>query len=275
MTSLLKDAGRIVVKVGSALVTNDGRGLDESAIERWATQIAALRAMGREVVLVSSGAVAEGVLRLGWEKRPSRLYEQQAAAAVGQMGLVQAYETHFRSHGIGTAQVLLTHQNLSDREQYLNARMTLVELLNLGIVPVINENDTIAIEELKVGDNDTLSAQVAAMLHASLLILLTDIDGLYTANPKSDPNARHIDVVNEITPELTAAAGGAGSGNGTGGMTTKLSAASLATRAGVPVLICSSAEENNIVRAVKGTAKGTYFTASGHNMKTRLQWMAF
>lgn len=169
----------------------------------------------------------------------------------------------------------MNRSDFEDRRRYKNIFGSLSVLLGRGAIPIINENDTIAIEELKVGDNDTLSAQVAAMLHASLLILLTDIDGLYTTNPKSDPNARHIDVVNEITPELTAAAGGAGSGNGTGGMTTKLSAASLATRAGVPVLICSSAEENNIVRAVKGTAKGTYFTASGHNMKTRLQWMAF
>ena len=189
--------------------------------------------------------------------------------------LMEEYTKNLMAYQIPCAQILLNRSDFEDRRRYKNIFGSLSVLLGRGAIPIINENDTIAIEELKVGDNDTLSAQVAAMLHASLLILLTDIDGLYTANPKSDPNARHIDVVNEITPELTAAAGGAGSGNGTGGMTTKLSAASLATRAGVPVLICSSAEENNIVRAVKGTAKGTYFTASGHNMKTRLQWMAF
>ena len=188
---------------------------------------------------------------------------------------MEEYTKNLMAYQIPCAQILLNRSDFEDRRRYKNIFGSLSVLLGRGAIPIINENDTIAIEELKVGDNDTLSAQVAAMLHASLLILLTDIDGLYTANPKSDPNARHIDVVNEITPELTAAAGGAGSGNGTGGMTTKLSAASLATRAGVPVLICSSAEENNIVRAVKGTAKGTYFTASGHNMKTRLQWMAF
>ena len=166
MTALLASAHRVVVKVGSALVTNDGRGLDDSALARWAGQIAALQKMGKEVILVSSGAVAEGVLRLGWEKRPGRLYELQAAAAVGQMGLVQAYERHFREHGIGTAQVLLTHANLTDREQYLNARMTLIELLRLGVVPVINENDTIATSEIKVGDNDTLGALVTPDTYA-------------------------------------------------------------------------------------------------------------
>ena len=238
-------------------------------------ELAALQTAGHHVILVSSGAIAAGFSRLGFKKRPTKIADKQAAAAVGQGLLMEEYTKNLMAYQIPCAQILLNRSDFEDRRRYKNIFGSLSVLLGRGAIPIINENDTIAIEELKVGDNDTLSAQVAAMLHASLLILLTDIDGLYTANPKSDPNARHIDVVNEITPELTAAAGGAGSGNGTGGMTTKLSAASLATRAGVPVLICSSAEENNIVRAVKGTAKGTYFTASGHNMKTRLQWMAF
>ena len=192
MTALLASARRVVVKVGSALVTNDGRGLDDSALARWAGQIAALQKKGKEVILVSSGAVAEGVLRLGWEKRPGRLYELQAAAAVGQMGLVQAYERHFREHGIGTAQVLLTHANLTDREQYLNARMTLIELLRLGVVPVINENDTIATSEIKVGDNDTLGALVTNLVEADVLVILTDQRGLYTEDPRKNPDAEFV-----------------------------------------------------------------------------------
>ena len=274
MTSLLKDAGRIVVKVGSALVTNDGRGLDESAIERWATQIAALRAMGREVVLVSSGAVAEGVLRLGWEKRPSRLYEQQAAAAVGQMGLVQAYETHFRSHGIGTAQVLLTHQNLSDREQYLNARMTLVELLNLGIVPVINENDTIATNEIKVGDNDTLGALVTNLIEADCLVILTDQRGLYTADPRSNPAAEFVESATAGDPALEKMAGGAASTLSKGGMITKILAAKRAARSGAGTIIASGREENVLVRLAEGEAIGTHLKPAASKLHVRKQWIA-
>ena len=274
MTSLLKDAGRIVVKVGSALVTNDGRGLDESAIERWATQIAALRAMGREVVLVSSGAVAEGVLRLGWEKRPSRLYEQQAAAAVGQMGLVQAYETHFRSHGIGTAQVLLTHQNLSDREQYLNARMTLVELLNLGIVPVINVNDTFATNEIKVGDNDTLGALVTNLIEADCLVILTDQRGLYTADPRSNPAAEFVESATAGDPALEKMAGGAASTLSKGGMITKILAAKRAARSGAGTIIASGREENVLVRLAEGEAIGTHLKPAASKLHARKQWIA-
>ena len=211
MTALLASARRVVVKVGSALVTNDGRGLDDSALARWAGQIAALQKMGKEVILVSSGAVAEGVLRLGWEKRPGRLYELQAAAAVGQMGLVQAYERHFREHGIGTAQVLLTHANLTDREQYLNARMTLIELLRLGVVPVINENDTIATSEIKVGDNDTLGALVTNLVEADVLVILTDQRGLYTEDPRKNPDAEFVSEATAGDPALERMAGGAAS----------------------------------------------------------------
>ena len=244
----------IVVKVGTSSLTLSDGTMDAEKIRNITTQLAALQTAGHHVILVSSGAIAAGFSRLGFKKRPTKIADKQAAAAVGQGLLMEEYTKNLMAYQIPCAQILLNRSDFEDRRRYKNIFGSLSVLLGRGAIPIIN---------------------VAAMLHASLLILLTDIDGLYTANPKSDPNARHIDVVNEITPELTAAAGGAGSGNGTGGMTTKLSAASLATRAGVPVLICSSAEENNIVRAVKGTAKGTYFTASGHNMKTRLQWMAF
>ena len=249
----------IVVKVGTSSLTLSDGTMDVEKIRNITTQLAALQNAGHHVILVSSGAIAAGFSRLGFKKRPTRVSDKQAAAAVGQGLLMEEYTRNLMAYQIPCAQILLNRSDFEDRRRYKNIFGSLSVLLGRGAIPIINENDTIAIEELKVGDNDTLSAQVAAMMHASLLILLTDIDGLYTANPKNDPNARHIDVVNEITPELTAAAGGAGSGNGTGGMTTKLSAASLATRAGVPVLICSSAEENSIV----------------HNMKTRLQWMAF
>ena len=257
--SLLKEARRIVVKVGSALVTNDGRGLDVRAIERWAGQIAALRAMGREVLLVSSGAIAEGVLRIGWETRPTRVCELQAAAAVGQMGLAQAYEEHFGRHGIKTAQVLLTHANLADREQYLNARMTLIELLGLGIVPVINENDTVVTEEIKVGDNDTLASIVAVSVEADLLVLLSDIEGLYTADPHTHPDAKLIPVVEEITPEIEMLAGGAGSALGTGGMLTKVTAAKRATEAGVDMIITNGAHAEVLYDIVEGKPVGTRF----------------
>lgn len=274
MASLLQGAHRIVVKVGSALVTNDGRGLDEAAIERWATQIAELRALGREVVLVSSGAVAEGVLRLGWAARPSRLYEQQAAAAVGQMGLVQAYETHFRAHGIGTAQVLLTHQNLSDREQYLNARMTLAELLHLGIVPIINENDTIATNEIKVGDNDTLGALVTNLIEADCLVILTDQRGLYTADPRSNPDAEFVHEADAGDPALEKMAGGAASTLSKGGMITKILAAKRAARSGAGTIIASGREPDVLVRLAEGEAIGTHLRPAASKRHARQQWLA-
>ncbi len=274
MTSLLEHAGRIVVKVGSALVTNDGRGLDENAIERWATQIASLRAKGREVILVSSGAVAEGVLRLGWEKRPAHLYQQQAAAAVGQMGLAQAYETHFRAHGIGTAQVLLTHQNLSDREQYLNARMTLVELLHLGIVPIINENDTIATNEIKVGDNDTLGALVTNLIEGDCLVILTDQRGLYTADPRSNPDAEFVPEAEAGDPKLEKMAGGAAGTLSKGGMITKILAAKRAARSGADTIIAWGREENVLIRLAEGEAIGTHLKAPDSKLHAKKQWMA-
>ena len=274
MTALLASARRVVVKVGSALVTNDGRGLDDSALARWAGQIAALQKMGKEVILVSSGAVAEGVLRLGWEKRPGRLYELQAAAAVGQMGLVQAYERHFREHGIGTAQVLLTHANLTDREQYLNARMTLIELLRLGVVPVINENDTIATSEIKVGDNDTLGALVTNLVEADVLVILTDQRGLYTEDPRKNPDAEFVSEATAGDPALERMAGGAASTLSKGGMITKILAAKRAARSGAGTIIASGREDNVLVRLAQGEAIGTQLTAVQAPWHARANWLA-
>ena len=269
--SLLKEARRIVVKVGSALVTNDGRGLDVRAIERWAGQIAALRAMGREVLLVSSGAIAEGVLRIGWETRGCEL---QAAAAVGQMGLAQAYEEHFGRHGIKTAQVLLTHANLADREQYLNARMTLIELLGLGIVPVINENDTVVTEEIKVGDNDTLGALVTNLVEADVLVILTDQRGLFTADPRSNPDAEFVQFAQAGDPALEKMAGGAASTLSKGGMITKILAAKRAARSGAGTIIASGREENVLVRLAQGEAIGTHLSPASSVLHAKKQWIA-
>ena len=274
MHSILKDARRVVVKVGSALVTNDGRGLDFNAIERWAAQIADLQKMGKEVILVSSGAIAEGVLRLGWEKRPSHVHELQAAAAVGQMGLVEAYERHFREHGIGTAQVLLTHQNLTDREQYLNARMTIRELLRLGIVPVINENDTVVTNEIKVGDNDTLGALVTNLVEADVLVILTDQRGLYTADPRSNPDAEFVSVATAGDPALEKMAGGAASTLSKGGMITKILAAKRAARSGAGTVIASGREDRVLTRLASGEMIGTQLNPSSTVRHARKQWIA-
>ena len=274
MHSILEDARRVVVKVGSALVTNDGRGLDINAIERWAAQIADLQKMGKEVILVRSGAIAEGVLRLGWEKRPSHVHELQAAAAVGQMGLVEAYERHFREHGIGTAQVLLTHQNLTDREQYLNARMTIRELLRLGIVPVINENDTVVTNEIKVGDNDTLGALVTNLVEADVLVILTDQRGLYTADPRSNPDAEFVSVATAGDPALEKMAGGAASTLSKGGMITKSLAAERAARSGAGTIIASGREERVLTRLAGGEMIGTQLNPSSTVRHARKQWIA-
>lgn len=274
MTSLLENTRRIVVKVGSALVTNEGRGVDIEAIERWAHQIAELRAMGREVVLVSSGAIVEGMKRLGWTTRPSRVCELQAAAAVGQMGLVQAYEEHFAAHGIGTAQILLTHANLADREQYLNARMTLIELLSLGIVPVINENDTVVTEEIKVGDNDTLGALVTNLVEADVLVILTDQKGLYTADPRSNPDAEFVAEATAGDPKLEKMAGGAASQLSKGGMITKILAAKRAARSGAGTIIASGREENVLVRLAEGELIGTHLKPASSVLHARKQWIA-
>lgn len=271
--SALQQATRIIVKVGSSLVTDEGRGLDHSAIARWASQIAALRALGKEVVLVSSGAIAEGMLRLGFPARPTDIHELQACAAVGQMGLAQIYETSFRSHGIGTAQVLLTHADLADRERYLNARSTLTTLLRLGVVPIINENDTVVTDEIKFGDNDTLGALVANLIEADALVILTDQRGLFSADPRKDPQAKLIVEAQAGDPQLEAMAGGAGSSLGRGGMLTKVLAAKRAARSGAHTIIAWGREENVLTRLAGGEAIGTQLTAPTGRLTARRQWM--
>ena len=271
--SLIADARRLVVKVGSSLVTNDGRGLDQATIGRWPAQIAALRAAGKEVVLVSSGAIAEGMQRLGWAKRPKEIHELQAAAAVGQMGLAQVYESEFARHSIRTAQVLLTHGDLADRERYLNARSTLLTLLGLGVVPIINENDTVVTHEIKFGDNDTLGALVTNLIEGDALIILTDQRGLYTADPRKDPDARFVDEAQAGTPDLEQMAGGAGSSIGKGGMLTKILAAKRAAKSGAHTIIASGREPDVLARLAAGEAIGTQLRAPTGRMTARKQWM--
>ncbi|AST33976.2 glutamate 5-kinase [Ralstonia solanacearum] len=273
LRSLIADARRLVVKVGSSLVTNDGRGLDQAAIARWAAQIAALRGAGKEVVLVSSGAIAEGMQRLGWAKRPKEIHELQAAAAVGQMGLAQVYESEFARHGIRTAQVLLTHGDLADRERYLNARSTLLTLLSLGVVPIINENDTVVTDEIKFGDNDTLGALVTNLIEGDALIILTDQRGLYTADPRKNPDARFVDEAQAGASELEAMAGGAGSSIGKGGMLTKILAAKRAAKSGAHTVIASGREADVLARLAGGEAIGTQLRAPTGRMAARKQWM--
>ncbi len=251
-TSCIRDARRLVVKVGSALVTDEGRGLDPVAIDRWGAQLARLRALGKEAVMVSSGAIAEGVKRLGWPRRPREIHELQAAAAVGQMGLAQVYESCFRAHGLQTAQVLLTHEDLADRTRYLNARSTLLTLLGLGVVPIINENDTVVTDEIKVGDNDTLGALVTNLIDADALVILTDQQGLYTADPRRDPSATLLPRVVAGDPALEGIAGGAGSSIGKGGMITKVLAAKRAAHGGASTVVCSGREPDVLVRLARG-----------------------
>ncbi len=272
--SLLTQAQRIIVKVGSSLVTNDGRGLDHAALAKWAQQMATLRAQGRQVVLVSSGAIAQGMQRLGWSKRPTHLAELQAAAAVGQVGLVQAYETVFSAHGIATAQILLTHADLADHERYLNARSTLLKLLELGVVPIINENDTVVTDEIKVGDNDTLGALVANLLEADALVILTDQAGLYSADPRKDPQAQFISHATAGDVTLEAMAGGAGSSIGKGGMLTKILAAKRAAFSGAHTIIASGREASVLPRLAAGEVIGTHLRAVGDKLSARKQWMA-
>ena len=274
MNSALGHARRIVVKVGSSLVTAEGRGLDHTALARWAEQIAALTEAGREVVLVSSGAIAEGIARLGWKKRPRAVNELQAAAAVGQMGLVQAYESIFRAHGLHAAQVLLTHEDLADRTRYLNARSTLRTLLELRAVPIINENDTVATDEIRLGDNDTLGALVTNLIEADCLVILTDQPGLYTADPRKDAGATLVTNAQAGDPELERMAGGAGSSVGTGGMLTKILAAKRAARSGAHTIICSGREPRVLMRLAAGEAVGTQLVARQAPLAARRQWLA-
>jgi glutamate 5-kinase len=273
-SKVLVNAKRWVVKVGSSLVTNDGKGLDQSAIDRWANEIAALRSAGAQVVLVSSGAIAEGMLRLGFAARPTAINELQACAAVGQMGLIQSYESNFSKLGLKTAQVLLTHADLADRDRYLNARNTLLTLLSLGVVPIINENDTVVTDEIKVGDNDTLGALVANLIDADCLVILTDQQGLYSADPRKDNNAQFINLGRAGDVALEAMAGGAGSSLGKGGMLTKILAAKRAATSGTHTAIAWGREPRVLQRLAAGESIGTFLVCETPKLAARKQWLS-
>ena len=270
----LASSKRIIVKIGSALLTGGGRGLDKPAIAGWVAQIAELCSQDREVVLVSSGSVAEGMARLGWKTRPQSLHQLQAAASVGQMGLVQTYESLFRSHGLHTAQVLLTHDDLSRRDRYLNSRSTLLTLLKLGAVPVINENDTVATEEIRFGDNDTLGALVANSLEADLLVILTDQPGLYERDPSIDPSAKLVHQACINDPALSEMVGESRSGLGRGGMVTKLRAARLAARSGAATVIVGGRENRVLTRVIAGEPLGTFLIPDTDPLTARKRWLA-
>jgi len=270
----IASARRLVVKVGSSLVTNEGRGVDHAAVARWASEIAYLKAAGKEIVLVSSGAIAEGMQRLGWTARPHAIHELQAAAAVGQMGLVQAYERAFAEYGLHTAQVLLTHDDLADRRRYLNARTTLRTLLQLQVIPIINENDTVTTDEIRFGDNDTLGALVTNLIEADALVLLTDQEGLYDADPRRHPNAALIREAHAGDPALEAMAGGAGSSIGRGGMLTKVLAAKRAARSGASTVIASGREPDVLTRLAHGEHVGSILRAQKQTLAARKQWLA-
>ncbi|MDG1582101.1 glutamate 5-kinase [Pseudomonas sp. GOM6] len=274
MRDKVTGAKRWVVKIGSALLTADGRGLDRAAMAVWVEQMNALRAAGIELVLVSSGAVAAGMSRLGWPVRPSAMHELQAAAAIGQMVLVQAWESSFAEHGSHTAQVLLTHDDLSDRKRYLNARSTLRTLVDLGVVPVINENDTVVTDEIRFGDNDTLAALVANLVEADLLVILTDRDGMFDADPRHNPDAQLIFEARADDPSLDAVAGGTGGALGRGGMQTKLRAARLAARSGAHTVIVGGRIERVLDRLKAGERLGTLLAPERGLLAARKQWLA-
>lgn len=270
----LRACKRVVVKIGSALLTNDGRGLCVEGLDAWVAQIAALRADGREVVLVSSGAVAEGMTRLGWKERPDDLHKLQAAAAVGQMGLVQAYEQRFRTHNLQTAQILLGHDDISARDRYLNARGTLLTLLELGVVPVVNENDTVVTDEIRFGDNDTLAALVANLIDADTLVILTDQRGLFAEDPRKNPAAELISVADVADGKLDVMAGGSAGVLGRGGMLTKLRAARLASRSGANTVIVGGREDRVLDRVFAGEDLGTLLLSGQRPIAARKKWLA-
>lgn len=270
----LRACKRVVVKIGSALLTNDGRGLCVEGLDAWVAQIAALRADGREVVLVSSGAVAEGMTRLGWKERPDDLHKLQAAAAVGQMGLVQAYEQRFRTHNLQTAQILLGHDDISARDRYLNARGTLLTLLELGVVPVVNENDTVVTDEIRFGDNDTLAALVANLIDADTLVILTDQRGLFAEDPRSNPGAELISVAEAADRKLDVMVGGGAGALGRGGMLTKLRAARLASRSGANTVIVGGREARVLDRVFAGEDLGTLLLSGQRPIAARKKWLA-
>lgn len=274
MRDRLCSAQRWVVKVGSSLLTADGKGLDHAIIEQWSTQIAALLADGREVVLVSSGSIAEGVARLQLAKRPTQVNELQAAAAVGQMGLIRAYESCFERYNQLTAQILLTHDDLADRRRYLNARGTLTTLLKHRVLPIVNENDTVTTAEIKLGDNDTLGAQVANLIDADVLVLLTDQDGLFDKDPRSNPDARLLERANASDPAILALAGPPGSSLGSGGMRTKVLAADRAAQNGTTTVIANGRVPDVLLRLSKGEPLGTMLTSDQEPLDARKRWLA-
>lgn len=273
-SEMTRSAKRWVIKIGSALLTRDGLGLDREALTAWADQMVRLRQAGIEVVLVSSGAVAEGMCRMGWSERPKELYKKQAAAAIGQMSLVQAYEENFQRHRLHAAQVLLTHDDLSNRRRYLNARSTLRALVELGTIPVVNENDTVAYEEIRLGDNDTLGALVANLIEADLLVILTDQSGLYNKDPRKFADAELISTGRANDLELLACAGGAGSVVGSGGMRTKVLAAQRAASSGCATVIASGSENNVLDRLLAGEDLGTLLVPDQEPIAARKQWIA-
>jgi glutamate 5-kinase len=273
MTTALKEARRVVVKIGSSLLTNAGAGLDRDAIADWTRQIAELRVRGIEAMVVSSGAIAEGMKRLGWARRPRAVHELQAAAAVGQMGLVQMWESCFAERGLHTAQVLLTHEDLGDRRRYLNARTTLRSLLTLGVVPIINENDTVVVDEIRFGDNDTLGALVTNLIEADALVILTDQAGLFSSDPRRDANATLVPEARAGDTALESMAGGAGA-FGSGGMITKVHAAKRAARSGAHTAIAYGREKNVLLRLFDGESIGTLLLADTRPVTARKQWLA-
>jgi glutamate 5-kinase len=277
MTELKKlgQSRRWVVKVGSSLLTNNGRGLDRELIAGWVAQIAELRAAGVELVLVSSGAVSEGMVRMGWSRRPRALHDLQAAAAVGQMGLIQTYEAGFQRHGLHTAQILLTHDDLADRKRYLNARSTLTTLLRLNVIPVVNENDTVACQELRFGDNDTLAASVANLIEAELLVLLTDQSGMYEQDPRTNPDTPLIREARADDESLERMAAGGGVGRwGSGGMLTKVRAARRAARSGATTIIADGRQSDVLQAIAAGDAIGTLIVPAKAPLAARKQWLA-
>ena len=271
---IAKDAKRWVIKIGSALLTNDGAGLDRNAIDSWVEQIATLLADGKEVVVVSSGAIAEGIVRLGWKTRPNSIHELQAAASVGQMGLIQAYESSFKRFDHHTAQILLDHDDMASRQRYLNARGVLQTLMNLGVVPIVNENDTVVTDEIRFGDNDSLAALVANLIDADMLVILTDKDGLYSANPDTDPSATLISQAMATDLSLNALAGGSSGTLGRGGMVTKLQAARLAVRSGCNTIIVGGRNANILHAVAAGDEVGTLLSADQKPLAARKQWLA-
>lgn len=274
MREKILKAQRIVIKIGSALLTNDGAGLDGERIGRWVDQISQLRAMGKEIVLVSSGSVAAGMKRLGFAKRPTQVNELQASAAIGQMELIGMYESHFAKHGLQTAQILLTNEDLSNRRRYLNARSTLRTLLQLGAIPIVNENDTVVTDEIRFGDNDTLGALVTNLVEADLLVILTDQQGLFDKNPRDYPDAQLIDYASATDESLISMASGGAGVLGSGGMLTKVTAASLAARSGADTLIAAGRENNIISRLLSGELLGTWLVPEQEPLAARKQWLA-